>query len=229
MDGNLENNQAVNNLKGKVIQVPLVDATLTKAGYAADAKVVGEALSSMATSVASLDPYAGGTIPENVRIEKDDPYIDLVNTTTGRVGKVHNTNAENVVIANRTDDDNMVGLWIKPETAEPKDYFDLGTYINGAFKKYAIFGEHTKTTGTYKGNGSATAITIDTKSVGSTIMINSGNGFAFVTPRGALCVSGTSVTSISSSAAKFVDGVLTLATTENTLNKADGNYYWQVL
>lgn len=229
MDGNVENNQAVKNLKGKVFQVPLVDDTLTKAGYAADAKVVGQALSSMATSIAGIDPYAGGTIVGDVRIEKDDPYIDLVNTTTGREGRVHNTNAENVVVANRTDDDNMVGLWIKPETAEPKDYFDLGTYINGVFKKYALFGEHTKTTGTYKGNGSATSRTIDTKSVGSTVMINSGNGFAFVTPRGALCVSGTNVTSITSSDAKFVDGVLTLATTENTLNKADGNYYWQVL
>lgn len=229
MEGNVESNQLLNQLKGKVIQVPLVDETLKKTGYAADAKVVGELLEALKKQLNGLDPYAGGTIPENVRIEKDDPYIDLVNTTTGRVGKVHNTDAENMVIANRTDDDNMVGLWVKPETAEPKDYFDLGTYINGVFKKYALFGEHTKTTGTYKGNGSATARTIDTKSVGSTVMINSGNGFAFVTPRGALCVSGTNVTSITSSAAKFVDGILTLASTENTLNKADGNYYWQVL
>lgn len=228
MDGSLEN-QETSVLKGKVIQVPLVDDTLSKAGYAADAKAVGQALSSMATNIADIDPHAGGTIVGNLRIEKDDPYIDLVNTTTGREGRVHNTDAENMVIANRTDDDNMVGLWIKPETAEPKDYFDLGTYINGVFKKYALFGEHTKTTGTYKGNGSGTARTIDTKSVGSTIMINSGNGFAFVTPRGALCVAGTNVTSITSSAAKFDNGVLTLATTENTLNKADGNYYWQVL
>jgi hypothetical protein len=47
MDGNVENNQAESNLKGKVIQVPLVDETLSKAGYAADAKVVGEALGSL--------------------------------------------------------------------------------------------------------------------------------------------------------------------------------------
>jgi len=62
MDGKVENNQTVSNLKGKVIQVPLVDETLSKAGYAADAKVVGEALSGMATTVANLDPHGASKV-----------------------------------------------------------------------------------------------------------------------------------------------------------------------
>lgn len=43
MDGNLENNnQAINNLKGKVIGIPQVDPTLEKEGYAAESKTTGE-------------------------------------------------------------------------------------------------------------------------------------------------------------------------------------------
>lgn len=44
MDGNIENNQTVYNLNGKIITIPTVDSTLLKEGYAADAKVTGEEL-----------------------------------------------------------------------------------------------------------------------------------------------------------------------------------------
>lgn len=44
MDGNLENNETLNRLKGKVVSIPLVDATLTKEGQAADSKTTGDAL-----------------------------------------------------------------------------------------------------------------------------------------------------------------------------------------
>lgn len=44
MEGDLKNNQALYNLKGKVSDIPLVDGTLKKEGYAADAKVTGEEL-----------------------------------------------------------------------------------------------------------------------------------------------------------------------------------------
>ena len=44
MEGNLENNLAMYKLKGKVYAIPPIDETLTKQGYAADSKVVGEAL-----------------------------------------------------------------------------------------------------------------------------------------------------------------------------------------
>lgn len=44
MEGNVQNNQAFYNLRGKVVSIPQIDATLEKTGYAADAKVVGDAL-----------------------------------------------------------------------------------------------------------------------------------------------------------------------------------------
>lgn len=42
MEGTLENGQAYYNLKGKIVSIPQVDDTLTKKGYSADAKKVGE-------------------------------------------------------------------------------------------------------------------------------------------------------------------------------------------
>ena len=73
MDGNLENNQTLNALKGKVISVPVVDATLTKEGYAADSKTTGDAL--------------------NVRVKKADIVDNLTSELTdaplsARQGKV---------------------------------------------------------------------------------------------------------------------------------------------
>lgn len=44
MDGNVETNQTVYNLNGKIISIPVVDSTLLKEGHAADAKVTGEEL-----------------------------------------------------------------------------------------------------------------------------------------------------------------------------------------
>lgn len=44
MGGNLENNQALNELKGKIVRIPKVDDTLSREGYAADAKKTGDAL-----------------------------------------------------------------------------------------------------------------------------------------------------------------------------------------
>lgn len=44
MDGNVEKNQALNELKGKIIEIPRVDSTLSKEGYAADSKKTGDAL-----------------------------------------------------------------------------------------------------------------------------------------------------------------------------------------
>lgn len=44
MDGTMENNQALQNLRGQIYVIPQVDETLSKKGYSADAKKTGEAL-----------------------------------------------------------------------------------------------------------------------------------------------------------------------------------------
>lgn len=54
MDGNLENNQALNELKGKIIRIPRVDDTLSREGYAADAKKTGDALADLQRQIDEL-------------------------------------------------------------------------------------------------------------------------------------------------------------------------------
>ena len=54
MEGNLKSNQALYNLKGKVTDVPFVDSTLKKEGYAADAKVTGDELERLKAEVERL-------------------------------------------------------------------------------------------------------------------------------------------------------------------------------
>lgn len=50
MDGNVSTNQMINNLKGKILNIPKIDKTLTRSGFAADAEVTGEELSKRFTT-----------------------------------------------------------------------------------------------------------------------------------------------------------------------------------
>lgn len=86
--------------------------------------------------------------------------------------------------------------------------------------QYQIFGEHNKPSGTYTGNGSATRRTVDTGAInGSLLYVVGNNGSALVTASGAICIStGGTVTYLKQSEAKFLSGVLTLATTNSILN-----------
>jgi hypothetical protein len=44
MTGNIEPKEDARTLKGKIAQIPIIDTTLSKSGYSADAKVTGDAL-----------------------------------------------------------------------------------------------------------------------------------------------------------------------------------------
>lgn len=62
MDGNVEINETLQSLKGKIVSIPVVDASLTKEGYAADAKTTGDALAA--------------------RVKKDDIVDNLISDLT---------------------------------------------------------------------------------------------------------------------------------------------------
>lgn len=55
MAGNVENNQAMNQLKGNVFVIPSVDSTLSKEGYAADAKATGDGLAARVKTADIVD------------------------------------------------------------------------------------------------------------------------------------------------------------------------------
>lgn len=223
MEGKTETNRDAQELKGKIIVLPKVDKTLEREGYAADAKETGYRLKAVNDRVDNI----GATTHTDYAIEKSSPAMRLVNTGTGREGEAHYSNSNNLILSNKLDDNNMVGIWLKPETENPQDYLDLGTYINGEFKRYPIFGTYNKPKGKYTGTGTATSHTVNIGGVGTTLKISTSAGMAIVTGAGAICKAGTGtdVYGLAASACKFDDGVLTLATTDGVVNGARDIYY----
>ena len=84
-----------------------------------------------------------------------------------------------------------------------------------------------KPTGTYTGNGSATARTIATGGIGSCVMVRKSGErgiFAIVTESGYYAKDGSN-----GEDAYFASGVLTIASTSNAFNTNGATYYYQVL
>ena len=254
---------SVKALRGMVVTLPRVDKTLSKEGYTADAKAMGEEFAKLNKRFDNIDPHfaenveyspeesgitaetvqaaldwivanylriTGGKISGNLEIERSSPAMKLINTANSRVGMTHYSNSSNLILSNNKDDNNMVGIWIKPETENPKDYLDLGTYINGEFTRYPIFGTYNKPTGKYTGTNSSASVAITIGGVGTTLKISTTKGMAIVTGAGAICkkYSDTEVYGLAASACKFEDGVLTLATNDEVVNAAR-DYYYEVL
>ena len=54
VEGNVETNQSMNKLTGKITEIPQVDDTLTKEGKSADAKKTGEELARLEAKIDSV-------------------------------------------------------------------------------------------------------------------------------------------------------------------------------
>ena len=83
-----------------------------------------------------------------------------------------------------------------------------------------------KPSGSYTGNGSEAARTIETGGLGSVVLVFSSYGFAILTPSGAIARNGGVVVTSNNS---FLNGVITLATTDSNFNANGTTYYYQVL
>jgi hypothetical protein len=57
MNGNAETNNIIDNLKGKITRIPVADKTLSKEGYAADAKKTGDELARVEARLDDIDPH----------------------------------------------------------------------------------------------------------------------------------------------------------------------------
>ena len=247
-------------LKGKINALPVVDKTFTKEGCSADAKLTGDRLEGLNNRLDNINPgkavnvaydntesgidadqvqkaidlltalVKSGVVNKDFKVEKSSPAIHLKNTTTGRTGMIHYSNSSNLILSNQIDADNMVGIWVKPESEKVEDYLDLGTYIDGDFTRYPIFGTHNKPTGKYTGTGTETTRTVTIGGVGSTLKISTSNGMAIVTGAGAICKKddSTEVYGLADTACSFNDGVLTLATADLVVN-GTRDYYYEVL
>ena len=99
-------------------------------------------------------------------------------------------------------------------------------------KYYPVFGEHNKPSGTYSGNGGSQ--TIDTGGLGDVILVQltgSGGGMALVSKSGAILKlnSNNTVSAVADTEAKFINGVLTLNSSNYALNRSGYGYNYQVL
>ena len=100
----------------------------------------------------------------------------------------------------------------------------MGT--NKAWRR--VLTDKNKPMGTYSGNGNLTSRAINASGFGNVIVVYSQLGIAIVTPNGAIIAenSGTS-TYLSSTEAMYLNGVMTLATTNKTLNASGYTYRYE--
>lgn len=110
--------------------------------------------------------------------------------------------------------------------------------IQGAIDEVAVVAKNAlpkiegyKPFGKYEGNGVAEQRVIGAWSAGKLVLVYNMNSLAFVTHEGAFVItlSDGSISWESGSNAFFEDGILTLLTTSDALNKADTTYYYQVI
>lgn len=175
----------------------------------------------------------GGTMTSPLTVEGSSPYFNLSSPSLGRLMASFLYSNGNYFITNRQDDNNYSGIIITTETTDLDNALRIIRKVSGTTKYYNIFGEHNKPAGTYTGTNSTTTQTIDTGGTGDVILVQltgSGGGMALVSKAGAICKknSDSTVYALSADKAKFIGGVLTLATNDYALNRAYG-YNWQVL
>lgn len=108
-------------------------------------------------------------------------------------------------------------------------------YVEKDGNNYAvknIFGEHNKPTGSYTGNGSTATRTIDIGGVGGWLGVCCGSYMiGIITQNGAMFFNTTNSTvkCFPVAQAKYMSGVLTLASADTFLNGNGNIYYYQVL
>lgn len=95
---------------------------------------------------------------------------------------------------------------------------------------YTIHDNGNKPTGSYTGNGSATARTIQTGGIGNGVLINSSHGIAaIVTPHGTIYKNATTLGALMYTDGGFSNGVLTITSQHEALNASGVTYVYQVL
>lgn len=102
-------------------------------------------------------------------------------------------------------------------------------YGVGGIGAKKIFYEGNKPTGTYTGNGDATARTINTGGIGNMCLIYAGSFAVIATPSGAFRLNGDAILGMFSANCKFVNGALTIADASAYVNTNGWTYNYQVL
>ncbi len=110
------------------------------------------------------------------------------------------------------------------------DYYSEEFAVRMGTKKAwkRVLTDKNKPTGTYSGNGNLTSRAINASGFGNVIVVYSKLGIAIITPNGAIVAeNGGTSTYLSSTEAMYLNGAMTLATTNKTLNAAGYTYNYE--
>lgn len=117
------------------------------------------------------------------------------------------------------------GIWLSPGYGSMPHKLH---YRHGGVD-YTILHTGNKPSGSYTGNGDATARTIETGGIGNVVEIHSQNGTAIVTHSGAITLQSGLINGIAYSGAHCDGGVITIADTSAFLNASGVTYRYQIL
>lgn len=223
MDGNLVNNQTVYNLTGKIEVVPLVDKTLTKSGYSADAKATGDALKKLSEALSNFGVALTGL--EDVEV-----------IPTGAANVTYSNTASKLVATNVQGAIDELNTVIQTVTSNIQEATNNIQEIDTAIQTLETnAGEYMKKSDkafdSYAGNGSTSARTVATGGTGRLLMIYCSTHIAFVTPKGARIIDLTGGTATWADAAKayYLNGNLFLNTDNAALNASGVSYNYQCI
>ena len=172
---------------------------------------------------------AGGTLTNVLNMDRSNGERGF--------GTIHKNNQDGknfgVKIEDTDKDGNMAVLHIcAANSFAQKIRFD--NYPNGETGvAYTIFGEHNKPSGSYTGNGSATNRQINTGGIGSLLVLlnHSTGGLALVTQNGSIygAPGMTSSNFIGYDKCRFIDGVLSISSSDDVFNGSGQSYEYRVI
>lgn len=204
MSGEIKERQVV---FGEASAPAPIDNSLKKKGFAADAAETGRRFEEVNKRLDELNPVTAGGLSYD-------------NSTSG----LEATNVQSAV-------DEITDKVEKAVSSVDTGLEDALSKIDTKMEGYVKVVD--KPSGSYVGNGSSAERKIDIKGKGNILIIYtksssfSSTVFLFVTPVGAVGHAGSSAVSIGG--AHFEDGVLTISSSSEYINKKDVEYYYQVL
>ena len=175
----------------------------------------------------SVLPRSGGKLTGDLEIESSSPQFYMRNTGTDRYYHILVSSDKNIYFRNATDTNNRTAFYLQPETGEKLErLFRLQKVVNGTSSLYNVYGQHNKPSGSYTGNGSTSARTVQVGGSGDVLLVRQGKLCYFVTPEGVTYSTGGAANTTYT--ITFIDGVLTIPG-ESSLNTSGKAYYYQVL
>lgn len=174
-----------------------------------------------------------------LEIESDNGSYAIKDSSGINAFVKKNTDATTVELGISDDADTVQQISVKSATEDINDAVQLERGVNGETTSYVMHGKHNKPNGSYMGDGGTGVRTIDVGGIGMVLIVTSDVGMVLVSNRGGIGMNRQTgqLYGIPSYKVRFNaeldDGVRRLYVdndgTNDLLNKADQQYWYQVL